>query len=66
MWSSEIFVTLRQQKEPFHDPHDIRSDIVRDVSERKIRFTSNLPLKELLEKIEDIERWDSEYENEMD
>ncbi|KAF5184571.1 Rzz complex, partial [Thalictrum thalictroides] len=37
-----------------------------DVSERKIRFTSNLPLKELLEKIEDIGRWDSEYENEMD
>ncbi|KAF5184531.1 hypothetical protein FRX31_025882 [Thalictrum thalictroides] len=29
---------------------------IKDVSERKIRFTSNLPLKELLEKIEDIER----------
>ncbi|KAF5206730.1 hypothetical protein FRX31_003683, partial [Thalictrum thalictroides] len=26
----------------------------KNVSERKIRFTSNLPLKELLEKIEDI------------
>ncbi|KAF5196705.1 hypothetical protein FRX31_013708, partial [Thalictrum thalictroides] len=39
---------------------------VDDVSERKIRFTSNLPLKELLEKIEDIQRWDSEYENKMD